>query len=117
MLGGFQQDHPLLLMTDTHCRIDGRLVDASGRLLLRHNCAGTDGVSSAPLLTEKGGKWYVAAIDVAAETGVAGGIAVVPEEPSKHLSRIDVLPGVKECTVKGRHDAENLRFGSQFTTG
>ena len=79
MLGGYQQDHPLVLMADTECRIIERLVDASGRRLLRHNCAGTGGVSGAPLLTERGGKWYVAGIDVAAQTGVASGVAVVPE--------------------------------------
>ena len=57
MLGGYQQDHPLVLMADTQCRIVGRLVDAGGRLLLRHNCTGTRGVSGVPLLIEKGGKW------------------------------------------------------------
>ena len=40
VLGGYQQDHPLLLMVDTHCQIDGRFVDATGRLVLRHNCTG-----------------------------------------------------------------------------
>jgi hypothetical protein len=58
---------------------------ASGRHLLRHNCTGTGGVSGAPLLTEKGGKWYVAGIDVAAETGVASGVAVVPDEVRKQF--------------------------------
>jgi protease YdgD len=85
MLGGYQQDHPLVLMADTECRIIERLVDASGRRLLRHNCAGTGGVSGAPLLTEKGGKWYVAGIDVAAQTGVASGVAVVPDEVRKQF--------------------------------
>ena len=58
MLGGYQQDHPLVLMADTECRIVGRATDAGGRLLLRHNCTGTRGDSGAPLLIEKGGKWY-----------------------------------------------------------
>jgi protease YdgD len=65
MLGGYQQDHPLLLMADIRCRIDGRFVDASGQLLLRDNCAGTRGVSGAPLLINRGGGWRVAAIEVA----------------------------------------------------
>ncbi|MGA8402474.1 MAG: trypsin-like serine protease [Stellaceae bacterium] len=78
MLGGYQQDHPLILMADTHCRIEGRVADASGRTLLRHNCAGTHGVSGAPLLIESDGRWAVAAIDVAAETGAEGGLAVMP---------------------------------------
>jgi hypothetical protein len=42
MLGGYQQDHPLVLMADTECRIDGRASDASGGLMLRHNCMGTE---------------------------------------------------------------------------
>lgn len=78
MLGGYQQDHPLILMADTHCRIEGRLADPSGRMLLRHNCAGTHGASGAPLLIESGGHWAVAAVDVAAETGAEGGVAVMP---------------------------------------
>jgi protease YdgD len=85
MLGGYQQDHPLVLMADTECRIIERLVDANGRHLLRHNCAGTGGVSGAPLLTEKGGKWYVAGIDSAAQTGVASGVAVAPDEVRKQF--------------------------------
>jgi protease YdgD len=80
MLGGYQQDHPLVLTADPECRIVGRFVDMSGRSLLRHNCTGTRGVSGAPLLIEKGGKWHTAGIDVAAELGVASGLAVVLDE-------------------------------------
>jgi protease YdgD len=81
MLGGYSQDHPLLLLADTDCRILGRFADGAGRaLLLRHDCAGSHGVSGAPLLIEQSGSWYVAAIDVAAERGVAGGIAVLPDD-------------------------------------
>jgi protease YdgD len=80
MLGGYQQDHPLLLMADTRCRIGGRLVDASGRLLLRHSCAGTRGASGGPLLIDRGGRWHVAAIEVAAEVDLAAGIAIVLNE-------------------------------------
>ena len=85
MLGGYQQDHPLVLMADTECRIVGRATDADGRLLLRHNCAGIRGDSGAPLLIEKGGKWYTAGVNVAAERGVAGGLAVVLDEAHKRL--------------------------------
>ena len=85
MLGGYQQDHPLLLIADTQCRIDGRLVDASGRLLLLHNCAGTRGVSGAPLLIDRGGRWQVAAIEVASEMGIAHGAAVVRHEAIKNF--------------------------------
>jgi Trypsin len=48
MLGGYQQDHPLVLMADIDCRIVGRVTDFAGRLLVRHNCTGT-GVSAARL--------------------------------------------------------------------
>jgi hypothetical protein len=37
------------------------------------------------LLIEKGGKWYAAGIDVAAELGVTSGLAVVLEEARTHL--------------------------------
>ena len=84
-VGGYQQDHPLVLMADAGCRIVGRVIDSVGDLLLRHNCTGTRGVSGAPLLIEKEGKWYTAGIDVAAELGVASGFAVVLNEPRKHL--------------------------------
>ena len=85
MLGGYQQDHPLVLMGDDACRIVRRTTDASGRLLLRHNCTGIGGVSGAPLLIDKGGKWYTAGVDVAAELGVASGLAVILDEPRKRL--------------------------------
>jgi hypothetical protein len=85
MLGGYQQNHRLILMADTKCRIVGRFVDATGRQLLRHNCAGTGGVSGAPLLISKADKWYVAGIDVTAEQGVASGLAVVADEIRGHL--------------------------------
>jgi protease YdgD len=80
MLGGYQRDHPLVLMADSQCQIVGRFVDASGRPVLRHNCAGTNGVSGAPLLIYREGRWQVAAIDVAGEIGIAGGAAVVVDE-------------------------------------
>jgi protease YdgD len=80
MLGGYQQDHPLILMADTRCRIGGRLVDGSGRLLLRHSCAGTSGVSGAPLLINRGDRWHIAAIEVAAEVDHTGGAAIVLSE-------------------------------------
>jgi len=85
VLGGYQKDHPLLLMVDAQCRIVGRFVDARDRLLLRHNCAATSGTSGAPLLIDRDGRWQIAAIEVAAETGIAGGAAAVPTEASTAL--------------------------------
>jgi V8-like Glu-specific endopeptidase len=86
MLGGYQQDHPLVLLADTQCRIEGRFVDASGRQLLRHNCTGTRGASGAPLLIERGGKWQVVAIDVASQMGIAHSAAAVLDEASEGAS-------------------------------
>lgn len=86
MLGGYQQDHPLVLMTDIGCRIVGSATDGDGRPLIRHNCTETHGVSGAPLLIEQSGKWLVAGIDViATERGAAGGYAVVLDEVRRHL--------------------------------
>jgi protease YdgD len=85
MLGGYQQDHPLVLMADPDCRIVERSTDASGRQLVRHNCTGTRGDSVAPLLIQKDGKWYIVGVAVAAELGVASGLAVVLDEARKRL--------------------------------
>jgi len=85
MLGGYQQDHPLVLMADTECRIVGRATDANGQLLLRHNCTGTRGDSGAPLLIEQDGKWYTTGVDVTAQLGVASGFAVVLDDARKQF--------------------------------
>jgi len=85
MLGGYQQGHSLVLMADPQCRILGRFVDASGRLLLRDNCLGTNGVSGGPLLINTGGKWQVAAIEVAGDLGFGGGAAVVLDDAAKSV--------------------------------
>ena len=42
--------------------------------------AGEPADSGASLLIEKGGKWYTAGVDVAAELGVASGLAAVLDE-------------------------------------
>ncbi|HMD66007.1 MAG TPA: hypothetical protein VKG22_05085 [Stellaceae bacterium] len=85
MLGGYQQDHPLVLMADPECRIVGRTTDGDGRQPLRHDCAGTRGDSGAPLPIEQGGKWYVAEVPEAAEGAAAGRLAVVLDEARKRL--------------------------------
>jgi protease YdgD len=83
--GGYSQDHPLLLTVDPECRIIGQAKDATGRLLLRDNCTGTHGASGAPILVHEGGVWRIAAMGVAAEMGVASGVAVLLDEPRKRL--------------------------------
>jgi protease YdgD len=85
MLGGYQQDRPFVLMADPQCRIVGRFLDASGRLVLRDNCAGTNGVSGAPLLIYRGGTWQIAATEVAADLGLPGGAAVALDDAVKTL--------------------------------
>ncbi len=87
MLGGYSQDHPLILMADTHCRFVGRVREADGRPVLRHDCTGSAGVSGAPLLVERCGRWYVAAIAVAAEMGTASGIAALPDAALKRIGQ------------------------------
>jgi protease YdgD len=83
--GGYSQDHPLLLTVDPECRIIGQVKDAAGRKLLRDNCTGTHGASGAPILVREGGIWRIAAMRVAAEMGVASGIAAILDEPRKRL--------------------------------
>jgi protease YdgD len=83
--GGYSQDHPLLLTVDPECRIVGQAKDAAGRPLLHDNCTGTHGASGAPVLIHEGGVWRIAAMGVAAEMGVASGVAVVLDEPRKRL--------------------------------
>jgi protease YdgD len=85
MIGGYSQDHALVLTGDTSCRIVARLADGNGRTLLRHDCTATRGVSGAPVLVRDGGQWRVAGVDVAAEMGVAAGYATTLEEVRKRF--------------------------------
>jgi protease YdgD len=80
MIGGYSQDHALVLTADSSCRIVGRLADGSGHALLRHNCTATSGVSGAPVLVKDGGEWRVAGIVAGGEKGIAGGIAATVDE-------------------------------------
>lgn len=86
-LGGYSQDHTLLLMADSTCHVVGWFVDATGHPLLHHNCTGTRGVSGAPLLVRESGAWRIVAVDVAAQRGVAGGLAVVLDDARAWLRR------------------------------
>ncbi len=83
MIGGYSQDHAQVLTADTECRIVGRAADAGGQPLLRHNCTGTHGVSGAPVLVREGTIWRIGGVDVAAEAGVASGVAVPLDETRK----------------------------------
>lgn len=76
MLGGWQQDRAHALLADTDCQVQAALRDPQGRLLLRHDCAATRGVSGGPLLVRQGEGWAVAGIAVGATAGAQGGLAV-----------------------------------------
>ncbi|MGX9964469.1 trypsin-like serine peptidase [Roseomonas sp. F4] len=75
-LGGWQQDRAHALLADTNCRVLAVQRDTAGRILLRHDCAGTRGVSGAPLLVQQGSGWAVAGVAVTAIRDGRGGFAV-----------------------------------------
>jgi protease YdgD len=77
MLGGYQQDRPEVVMADTGCRVIGTIPAGPGRSMLLHDCAGTRGVSGAPLLAQgPGGAWFVAGVASRANAQTAMGAAV-----------------------------------------
>ncbi len=72
MLGGYEQDRAQTMLADLACRVVG---ETAG--LLFHDCAGTRGVSGAPLLARAAdGRWAVIGIASRAWAGAAGGYAV-----------------------------------------
>ncbi len=83
MVGGYSQDHPLVLTVDSKCRIIGQAVDGEGRRVLRHDCTATRGASGAPVLVWDGAHWQIGGVDVAAKIGVAGGLAAIPDAARK----------------------------------
>jgi len=78
MLGGYQQDRSEIAIGDTRCRIVA--IDRIGtHTMLRHDCAGTHGVSGAPLLVrDDGGHWGIAGVAVLAFAGAGGLAASLP---------------------------------------
>ena len=77
MLGGYEQDRAHVIVADTACTVVGPVRDPGGRVLLRHSCAGTRGVSGAPLLARMpGGSWAVVALASTAGVDTSGGYAV-----------------------------------------
>jgi protease YdgD len=85
MIGGYSQDRRYALTADTTCRIIGWSVDLAGRRLLRHNCAGTHGVSGAPVLVQDHGVWRIAGVDILGEKSGPGGYAVMLDDIRSHL--------------------------------
>lgn len=76
MLGGFEQDRAQVILADVACSIDAVVRDGDARML-RHSCAGTRGVSGAPLLARlPDGRWGVIGVASVSGIGSAGGYAV-----------------------------------------
>lgn len=76
MLGGFEQDRAQILVADVACAVDAVVRDGVATLL-RHSCAGTRGVSGAPLLARVPGQgWGVIGVASVAGVAASGGFAV-----------------------------------------
>jgi protease YdgD len=82
-IGGYSQDRGFTITADRDCRIVALVADASGRRLLRHDCAATRGVSGAPVLMLEGSEWRVVGINVAAARDGPGGVATTLQEARK----------------------------------
>ena len=77
VLAGFNQDRLQVLLADPDCMIQGQARDEAGNTLFLHDCDATHGTSGAPLLERDAlGAWHVVAMEVAARSGGAGGIAL-----------------------------------------
>jgi protease YdgD len=77
MLGGYQQDRPEALLADTGCRALGLERRPSEHPMLVHDCAGTRGVSGAPVLARgPDGRWGVAGVASLLSHDIALGRAV-----------------------------------------
>ena len=76
-LGGYEQDRAHALLADVDCRLVGPVMEPSGRVMLRHNCAATRGSSGGPVLARAAdGVWGVIGVaSLAADRG-PGGYAV-----------------------------------------
>jgi len=76
MLGGYEQDRAQVIVADVACFVIGAVRDGNA-LMLHHSCAGTRGVSGAPLLARMPGRgWGVVGIASVAGVGTSGGFAV-----------------------------------------
>lgn len=77
VLGGYEQDRSHTMVADLACAVIGPVRDAAGHVMLRHSCAGTRGVSGAPLLARApDGGWGIVGVASRARVGVSGGDAV-----------------------------------------
>ena len=75
-LAGYGQDRDELAVQGPPCRITGLQDDATGHVVIAHDCAGTRGTSGAPLVTcDADGSWRVVGVQIEARTTSAGGLA------------------------------------------
>ncbi len=86
-LGGYGQDRAERLAVDPHCSALGYDVDPDGAPLLHHDCSGTRGSSGGAVLTEAGGTWRLAGVQVAGRREGAGGWAVPGALVARMLAR------------------------------
>lgn len=76
MLGGYEQDRAQILVADVACSVEAVVRDGNATML-RHSCAGTRGVSGAPLLARSPGQgWGVVGVASVSGIGTSGGYAV-----------------------------------------
>lgn len=86
MLGGYSRDFVEVITADSGCRIIGLRPDSAGHRLIMHDCAGTYGVSGAPLLVKEGTGWRVIGIADAAGKDMVGGAAAAALEVVQSLT-------------------------------
>jgi protease YdgD len=75
-LGGYGQDRAERIAADLSCKALGYAAGVDGRILLKHDCAGTRGTSGGPVLVQTPAGWRVAAVQVAGNADDVGGLAV-----------------------------------------
>ncbi len=77
MLGGYGQDRAEVVLADVGCLAGNTVAGRDGRPVLMHDCAGTRGTSGGPVLSRMAdGAWGLVGIQVAANAGGVGGVAV-----------------------------------------
>lgn len=75
-LAGYGQDRDELAVEGPACRVTGLRADATGHVVIAHDCAGTLGTSGAPLLAQDAaGTWRPVGVQIEARIGTAGGLA------------------------------------------
>ena len=83
-LAGYGQDRDELAVAGPACRITGLQTDATGNVVIAHDCAGTRGTSGAPLLAQDAdGVWQAVGVQIEARVGTVGGLAAALSAPER----------------------------------